>query len=336
MNKQNQELLYHNNNKKQYKKIIRKDCNKIGVMLLISFIVMQIVSTVLIIMIQFSGNYDYTMKTGVSGIPYNLYYILNIIYEFSGFFIVPLFFCIIFKFRLRDAIPLQNNKRYSTALMVFAGYSVCTISNFFVLLLNNNLKIFGLENKTGTEFVTKTTNDEILFFIAIAIIPALVEEFIFRGVILNFLRKHGDGFAILVSSILFGIFHGNFVQIPFAFIVGLTCGVLMVKTNSIIVPMLLHFLNNGTSVLIDISKNHLYENTFIILYSIIMLILAVAGFINIILLCKKGFTLRFEEKTSPTYFLSSKEKITSMLSNPGIIIVCSVFILSGIYTLLVL
>lgn len=331
---QNSNQLYHNNFKKQNKKSVRKDCNKIGFMLLFASIFMNIVSTVLVLLITFTGSYDYSGKTGISGIPYTLYYLLNAIYEFSGFFIVPIIFCLIFRFKFSDALPLNNNKRYNTLSLVIGGYAICTISNLFVNILNSNLNIFGIENRDAIELKAQSITEQIFYFICVAIVPALVEEFMFRGIILNYLRKHGDGFAILVSSLLFGLVHGNFVQIPFAFIVGLVCGVLVIKTGSIIPAMLLHLLNNGTSVLLDITSNYVSDDVYSFITSIAVFTLTLAGFIAIVLLCKKGFSLKFETKNTPTFSLSITEKCTSLMSNPGTIVVISMYVVSGLLTIM--
>ena len=112
MQETNQYILYQKNVKRQNKKLLRKDCNKTGLMLLIATVIMNIVSFLLVFLIQLTGNMDYTMKTGISGVPYTVYYLLNAIYEFSGFFIVPLVFCLIANLKLSDAVPLKNNKKY--------------------------------------------------------------------------------------------------------------------------------------------------------------------------------------------------------------------------------
>ena len=56
-------------------------------------------------------------------------------------------------------------------------------------------------------------------------------EMVYRGYILRTLLPHDKVFAIVVSSAMFALMHGNLLQIPFAFIVGLTCGYLAVKTG---------------------------------------------------------------------------------------------------------
>lgn len=47
---------------------------------------------------------------------------------------------------------------------------------------------------------------------------------LFRGYFLRLLRPYGTWFAVIVTAILFALMHGNILQIPFAFLVGLACG----------------------------------------------------------------------------------------------------------------
>lgn len=83
----------------------------------------------------------------------------------------------------------------------------------------------------------------LFFFVAVA--APIFEELIFRKLLLYPLRKHGDWFAIIVTALLFGFYHGNFDQMPYAFVVGMLFALLAVNTNSVIPPMILHVLNNA-------------------------------------------------------------------------------------------
>lgn len=84
-----------------------------------------------------------------------------------------------------------------------------------------------------------------------AIVPALVEEFALRGVMLQSLRKYGDAFAVFASAILFGIMHGNMTQAPFAFILGAVLAILVIMTGSLWTSMAIHLINNTYSVLMN-------------------------------------------------------------------------------------
>lgn len=92
----------------------------------------------------------------------------------------------------------------------------------------------------------------VLGVLAIAILGPLAEEVTFRGAIQNHLHKSGDGplKAILITSILFGLMHMNPAQIPFAMIVGAILGVFYYKTNSLVLPCVIHMINNGMSCLL--------------------------------------------------------------------------------------
>ena len=59
----------------------------------------------------------------------------------------------------------------------------------------------------------------VLNLLVLAVLPALLEEMIFRVCILGALRKYGDTFAIVVSALLFGFIHGGLSQSVFAVIV---------------------------------------------------------------------------------------------------------------------
>lgn len=82
----------------------------------------------------------------------------------------------------------------------------------------------------------------------VALLPALVEETSFRGIILNgFHRDSNPWPAILISALCFGAMHLNFNQFSYAFVLGIMMGVTLEASGSILATMLIHFLYNGTS-----------------------------------------------------------------------------------------
>lgn len=90
-----------------------------------------------------------------------------------------------------------------------------------------------------------------LGIIAIVIMAPIVEELLFRGAIEGYLLrkwKHPVG-AIVFSSLVFGLVHGNWVQAPFAFVIGLALGWMYYRTGSLLPGILMHFVNNSTAVL---------------------------------------------------------------------------------------
>lgn len=81
----------------------------------------------------------------------------------------------------------------------------------------------------------------------VVVIGPIIEEMIFRGAILNRLARHGANFAIIVSALLFGLYHGILFQSFSAFFGGIIFGYVALR-YSLKWAMLLHILNNAISV----------------------------------------------------------------------------------------
>ncbi len=89
----------------------------------------------------------------------------------------------------------------------------------------------------------------LMAFISVAIVPALCEEFLFRGCILSNLLPYGKGTAIFVSAALFSMMHGNFAQFFYTFVAGLVLGAVYVETGSIWPCTFIHLFNNFYSII---------------------------------------------------------------------------------------
>lgn len=88
-----------------------------------------------------------------------------------------------------------------------------------------------------------------LGIICIAILGPILEELLFRGAITKvLLRKYSPAKAILISSLIFGIFHLNPVQIVGASLSGFLFAWLYYRTKSLIPGILIHILNNSLAV----------------------------------------------------------------------------------------
>lgn len=104
---------------------------------------------------------------------------------------------------------------------------------------------FGLFGFSVMEAIETATieSDTLSMFLYAGVFAPIAEEIIFRGLVLRVLQPCGKRYAILLSAFLFGIFHGNVVQSPFAFVVGIVLGYTALEYN-IGWAMLLHMINN--------------------------------------------------------------------------------------------
>lgn len=135
------------------------------------------------------------------------------------------------------------------------------IQNHFIYLLAENSAFINAIKSffdTLNEMVEKTYGNllsadnmfEMVFvFFIVAVIPAVSEEVMFRGYVQkSFELKMTPFKAALITAIFFGLYHFNPYGIIPLILLGVFFGYAAYKTNSIIVPMVLHFLNNFIAV----------------------------------------------------------------------------------------
>lgn len=124
----------------------------------------------------------------------------------------------------------------------------------FLIAVFQVLLSFTLYPKIGLDYdITSLFNvtadssmlTKIIFVLTLAVVPGIFEELFFRKALIDFTRPYGKIFALIFSSLLFGMLHLNASQGLFAFIVGLIFGIIYLYTNDIKLTMLIHFINNG-------------------------------------------------------------------------------------------
>ncbi|MGL4989833.1 MAG: lysostaphin resistance A-like protein [Sarcina sp.] len=111
-----------------------------------------------------------------------------------------------------------------------------------------------------------------------------IEEFLYRGLILNgMLKKYNPLIAIFISSFLFGFMHFNFFQSLNAFFISLIIGIIYLKTKSIYLCIFLHFCNNILALFLPsfIFDNIIVHYIYIVLSILIGTCLFIYGFFSI-------------------------------------------------------
>ena len=96
--------------------------------------------------------------------------------------------------------------------------------------------------------VAESGKEYIINILVIALAAGVSEEVFFRGFILKGYERLGERKAIVVSAVLFGIFHFNIQNFIGPIFLGIVFGVLAVRTGSIAAPAVGHFINNAVSV----------------------------------------------------------------------------------------
>ena len=116
------------------------------------------------------------------------------------------------------------------------------VNTLWVSLLEYLMNLGGSSVMPVLEQVSGSSNTFSMFLYA-SILAPIGEELLFRGFLLRSLRPFGKRFAVLGSALLFGLFHGNLLQAPYALAVGLLLGYVAVE-YSLVWSIAVHMFNN--------------------------------------------------------------------------------------------
>lgn len=144
----------------------------------------------------------------------------------------------------------------SLALGVVLFFAITVVA----MITNMLLQFWGYAPSTsGTSSDTGGLSAVVIFVInvvTVALLPALGEEFLHRGLLLNEISRIGYKKAILISALLFGLMHFNIVQFGYAFVAGLLLALVVVATKSLLPAMIIHFTNNFVSVYLSSARSN--------------------------------------------------------------------------------
>lgn len=134
------------------------------------------------------------------------------------------------------------------ALLTFAISHVVSILMAVIGLLLPS----AMDNYTELMETSGFTQYSLVWVLSTLILPPVVEETVFRGLIYRYLRKAGACFIVanLIQAVLFGIYHMNLVQGIYAALLGFMLGWLTHRYKSLLIPMSVHAFFNlfGTAL----------------------------------------------------------------------------------------
>lgn len=147
----------------------------------------------------------------------------------------------------RPGTPYQFKMHWVIPLFL-AGYTLAVSSS----ALTNLVAVFfstlfgdggGLPDVFSEVMPVSGTQMLVMFF-TVGVVAPVCEEIIYRYLLLKPLRRYGDWQAIVITSLLFGFFHGNLSQFFYTAVMGFLLGVTAVRANSVLPAIVIHMLNN--------------------------------------------------------------------------------------------
>ena len=227
---------------------------------------------------------------------------------------LPIFILIIRK------VPKENlNEKSNLTIIQFIKFVVISFATMYVFNLLGIFVNLGISVLKGSYVINPISNllSKVNVFqtiIFVGIIAPVMEEVIFRKILLSRLRKFGDFFSIFLSALAFGMFHGNLSQFFYAFALGCIFAYIVIKTGTIKYSIILHMIINlfGSVIMMQVAlMQNIIVATIVGLFVFIMIIAGIAlFFMNI-----KNVVL---EKGSLN--LTIKEQFGLMFKNSGIIV----------------
>jgi len=132
-----------------------------------------------------------------------------------------------------------------------------------------------------------------------ALLPALLEEALLRGLVLETLRPLGNGVAVVVSAVLFGMLHGNIEQIPFTALLGLVLGAVYVAANDLRLCIMIHALSNALALLVRFAVAHTTAQTAAFLELVLLTLVLLTGGLAALWLWRHPLPLTASKMSSP-------------------------------------
>ncbi|MDU7026484.1 CPBP family intramembrane glutamic endopeptidase [Robinsoniella peoriensis] len=192
-------------------------------------------------MVIFAFLFSYGIGFFVTGLGTEMAMILG-----QLMYLIPiLFYIVVMRVPVKEEIPFRKIK-WSTACMVV----------LFVILLMplvsflNLFSMLFVTNHVNASAQELNTNPFLVNLLLVGVMPAVSEEFMFRGVFYGSYRRKNHVQGAVMCGLIFGMAHLNVNQFLYAFVAGFAFCLLMEATGSILAPMLAHFIIDAWSVVV--------------------------------------------------------------------------------------
>lgn len=184
-------------------------------------------------------------------------YLSVIILQMLIFLIPGIIYC---KLRGKKCTKNLSIKSFGPRKLLFSVFSFLALlaGAALIKLALYELGFFSTSYTLYADYIPSDTgsfSSIIYIILALAVLPAVTEEFIFRGIVFQEYRASGCSkiTSVILSALLFAMLHFNIGQLPVYFFGGIVFAAVMIVTESISAAILVHFLNNAFSLFFETS-----------------------------------------------------------------------------------
>lgn len=214
-------------------------------------------SLLLLIFIAVTQSCDYIMGVVISRSSYSsVLRNQNFIAASTGIFVylilIPVILLIFYKtqgkqtgLKIKDCFAKpQRSLGWCLKWIIIAIGTSQIVQKLLTLLITQIQSIFGIVQTKSSLTVNDNLTGYIILLIYTVVLAPIFEELLFRGTIYRNAKPMGEWFAIIMTGVAFGLWHGNYQQFAMAMISGAVMCLTFLKTKSIIPAMICHFINN--------------------------------------------------------------------------------------------
>ena len=195
--------------------------------------------------------------------PFENFYIAGTIGEIVPILLPSVIGLLIMRKSLKFNLKLNGFKPLDGVLIFFTVIFAMPLSmalNAFNMWL---VRIIFGHNIAVDIPIPETGSELLISLLVIAVVAAVCEEVLFRGVLQTSFEKLGKAGMFLLVSLLFTAFHFSIEQFLGLFVLSLLITYIVYRTNSLFAGMLAHFTNNAMAMLISFFANKIPESVFL-------------------------------------------------------------------------
>lgn len=300
----------------------KRACKAVGICFLLSFGIMMFVNIAIIAVNTVLASFSMGGIMDDPAIQQAFQIFFSILVFFLPFVIIPK--C--FSYRISDLVPLGKPKKGTFLPLFCFGVAFCSFANIATNYAAMFFESIGIDYNVDFGDNPKGIFGFLLTLISTVAVPSLVEEFALRGITQGILKKYGEGFAIISASIVFGLMHRNFQQMPFAFLVGIVLGYVTVKSGTLWVAVAIHAFNNGISVIMDYLGDIISVTSQNMIYTVFLVITLILGLVALTLAKNDGDFYKF---TPSETFADDKKKLKGFILSAPIVIYAIICLLES-------
>lgn len=248
----------------------------------------------------------------------------------------------------KDKIERHKMRWWQFLAAMLICYALVYVSNLVGLLFTNFIGALK-GSEVNNELIGYVTGGNMLLnFVAMVVVAPIMEEYVFRKIIVDRTVRYGQGVAVVVSGLMFGLFHGNLNQFAYAVVLGAFFAFIYVKTGNLKITIAMHAIINfmGSMVagllfrlipyeellhmtqeqaadmnyMMQFVTDHMIGFLMLMLYGLFLFAVVISGIILLIVSVRK---FKFEPGREP---IAKGSKFQVMILNPGMITFCVVWL----------